>query len=82
MNTDSNNFLIELILKNKFHLKSYYEKLTIIKNDRPCPEISKLSTNHKEKNKIFIFHFNVSNYFIFIYFLFKPPYLTGSAKLY
>lgn len=62
MNTDSSSCLIEHLLNNEFHLKNVYEKLTIIKNDRPCPEIAKLTISHKEKNKVNIRHFNISNY--------------------
>ncbi|XP_022160087.1 zinc finger MYM-type protein 1-like [Myzus persicae] len=74
MNTDSNNCLIEHLLENEFHLKNVDEKLTIVKNGRPCPEIPKLTSNHKEKNKVYIRHFNISNYL-------NTPWLTGSAKL-
>jgi len=74
MNTDSSNCLIEHLLENEFHLKNVDEKLTIVKNGRPCPEIPKLTSNHKERNKVYIRNFNISNYL-------NTSWLAGSTKL-
>uniref|UniRef100_A0A2S2R3T5 Uncharacterized protein n=1 Tax=Sipha flava TaxID=143950 RepID=A0A2S2R3T5_9HEMI len=74
MNTYSNNCLIKHLLENEFNLKNVDEKLTIVKNGRPCPKIPKLTSYLKEKNKVYICYFNISNYF-------NTLWLAGSAKL-
>lgn len=51
-----------MFLSNPFHSKTFDEKLIIVKNGRPCPQIPRLSTSHKDKNKVYNRHFKIFQY--------------------
>ncbi|KAF5285183.1 hypothetical protein FQA39_LY16733 [Lamprigera yunnana] len=47
-------------LANKFSTKTFGEKLKIINNGRPCPELLNLTTRYKGKKEEYTCHFSVS----------------------
>jgi hypothetical protein len=60
--------------ENPFARKTYPEKLQIIKNGRPHPEIPGLENVHKAKGKTFTRHFHASEFD-------KVLWMTGSVSL-
>lgn len=66
--------VISELLAKPFSSKSINEKTDIISKGRPRPSMPALSTQHKEKNRKYVRHFNVSIYD-------NITWLAGSASL-
>ena len=70
--------IITDLKNNPFSRRSFQDKLNIVKNGKPCPEITDLVNDQKDKNRSYQRHFNVNNYE-------KFEWVTGSSvskKLY
>lgn len=66
--------VIEELLTNKFSCKSFQEKLEIVKNGRPRPELTSLTSEHECQKKEYTRHFSLQQYT-------SVPWLTGCEHL-
>ncbi|XP_067135315.1 zinc finger MYM-type protein 1-like [Centruroides vittatus] len=66
--------IISDLLQKPFSRRNAAEKIEIVRNNRPCPEIPNLTSNHKDKNGKYVRHFKISQYV-------NIPWLAGSKKL-
>ena len=66
--------IIEKLIKYKFSLRSYQEKLEIVRKGRMCPKLPNMITKHKSKNKEYTRHFCQKQYEVF-------SWLTGCENL-
>lgn len=45
--------LVKDLLEKPFSIRTFAEKLLIIKNGRPCPKLGSLKTTHKDSKREF-----------------------------
>jgi hypothetical protein len=54
--------VLDDIAKKKFCSLSFSEKLSIVSNGKPCPELPLLKTVHKTKTEVYTRHFSTAHY--------------------